>query len=213
MSKSAPPVRRTRNTAATQRALIAAGARLFAERGYESATVEDLAEGAGVTKAMVRYHFVDKAGLYRAVIAEAIDFMVATVTPARDADRAPEDKLSAYVAALAEGIRQRPQIGGLLLSDYAAGRIARDKTLTLSLSRLFQCTQAVLDEGRRAGAFKKQDAHLFHLWLVGAIVFFVASQRFREDVGDAPPWRGPAPTFARFVRLIQRLALSGVRAE
>lgn len=203
------PVRR-RNAEATRRALLDAGAKLFAERGYEAATIEGLAEAAGVTKAMVRYHFEDKAGLYRAVIEEALDHVAAALAEARDADLSAEAKLSRYVAQLASAVRARPHIGGLLISDYAAGRIARDAALIRSLVRLSEATRAVLEEGRRAGAFRKVDPHLFHLWLVGAIVFFVASERFRSDVGAAAPWSGPRPTFERYVRQLQDLALRGV---
>lgn len=210
--RSTSPLR-TRNSAATQRALLASGARLFAERGYEAATTEQLAEAAGVTKAMVRYHFEDKAGLYRAVIAESLDHVMAAVAAVRDADLAPQDKLSRYVAALAGAISARPHIGGLLISDYAAGRIAKDKALMASLMRLSLTTKAILDQGRRAGAFRNVDYHLFHLWLVGAITFFVSSQRFRDDLAAAPPWSGPAPSLPRFVKLLQHLAVSGVAGE
>lgn len=207
------PERRTRNSEATQQALLDAGARLFAEIGYEAATLELLAAGAGVTKAMVRYHFDDKAGLYRAVISESLDHVAAAISAVRDADLDPETKLMRYVAAFAEGLRERPHLGGLLISDYAAGRIARDAALTKSLFRFFQTTKAILDEGRRARVFCKLDAHLFHLWLVGSIVLFVASQRFRDDVKSQPPWKGPTPRFAAYVRLLQHLARKGVAPD
>lgn len=206
------PVRK-RNAEATQRALLDAGARLFAERGYEAATIEGVAEAAGVTKAMVRYHFQDKAGLYRAVISESFDHVAEAIGAVRDADLDPEAKLARYVAVFAEALRERPHLGGLLITDYAAGRIAKDPTLTKSLLRFFQTTKAILDEGRRARVFRKLDPHLFHLWLVGSIVIFVASQRFRDDVKAAPPWKGPTPRFAAYVRLLQHLAHKGVAPD
>ena len=200
---------RVRNSEATQRALLAAGARLFAERGYELTAVEQVANEAGLTKAMVRYHFADKAGLYRAVVTEALDYVVAAISPVRDAPLKPQEKLARYVEAVALAIQARPHIGGLLINDYAAGRIAKDKELTASLMRMSATTKAVLAEGVHAGVFRRVDPHLFHLWLVGAIVFFVSSQRFREDLKRAPPWSGPAPTLSRFIRLLQDLALKG----
>ncbi len=209
----APPRKaavRTRNSETTQQALLDAGAKLFAEIGYEATTLEAIAAGAGVTKAMVRYHFEDKAGMYRAVISESLDHIAATIAAVRDTKLEPAAKLSRYVAALAAAIRARPHLGGLLISDYAAGRIAKDKALTQSLMRLSLTTKAVLEEGARARAFRKLDAHLFHLWLVGAIVLFVASQRFRDDVKADPPWSGPNPQFDAFVKLLQYLALQGV---
>ncbi|MGE0596469.1 MAG: TetR/AcrR family transcriptional regulator [Hyphomonadaceae bacterium] len=213
MTRKAKAQPRQRNAQSTQRALLEGGAQLFAERGYEAVTLEAIAESAGVTKAMVRYHFGDKAGFYRAVISESLDHIVSAIRPVRDASLTADAKLTRYVAALAEGIRARPHLGGLLISDYAAGRIAKDPFLSRSLVRLFETTKAILDEGVRAGEFRKLDPHLFHLWLVGAIVLFVSSQRFRDDAGAAAPYTGPAPRFDRFVRMLQHLALKGVAPD
>lgn len=186
---------------------------MFAERGYDAATIEQLAEAAGVTKAMVRYHFQDKAGLYRAVITESLDHIMAGISPIRDASIPSEEKLARYVEALATAIQARPHMGGLLISDYAAGRIASDTDLTASLMRISATTRAILEEGARAGAFRKVDYHLFHLWLIGALVFFISSQRFRDDVAAKPKWSGPAPSIRRYVELLQDLAISGIQLD
>jgi len=203
------PQPRTRNSEATQQALLEAGARLFAEIGYEAATLEMLAAGAGVTKAMVRYHFEDKAGLYRAVIAETLDHVAEAIGPVRDSTLAPRLKLSRYIAVLAGAIRERPHIGSLLSTDYSAGRMAKDEVLITSLKRMMATTTAILEEGRRAGEFRKLDPHTFHLWIVGSISFYVTSERFRAELGGRKPWSGQ-PRFEDFVRLLQDLALRGV---
>jgi AcrR family transcriptional regulator len=44
----------------TRRALIAAAARVFAERGYDHATVDDIARAAGVSKGAYYFHFDSK---------------------------------------------------------------------------------------------------------------------------------------------------------
>lgn len=46
-------------------ALLEAAKRVFAEKGYEGATVKDLADEAGVNISMVSYYFGGKEGLYR----------------------------------------------------------------------------------------------------------------------------------------------------
>jgi AcrR family transcriptional regulator len=57
---------------ATRDALIAAGRRLFAERGYADVASEELVAAAGVTRGALYHHFDGKLGLFEAVY-EAVE--------------------------------------------------------------------------------------------------------------------------------------------
>ncbi len=56
--------------------LIEAAGRLFAEKGYEQATVREICELAGANVAAVNYYFGDKERLYR----ETLDAIVTSIT-------------------------------------------------------------------------------------------------------------------------------------
>jgi AcrR family transcriptional regulator len=62
--------RRTRDSAASRRALLAAAGELFHERGYDGARVRDIGERAGVDPALIARYFGGKEGHYLAVLAE-----------------------------------------------------------------------------------------------------------------------------------------------
>ena len=59
---------RRRNRAATEVALVAAAAAIFAERGYEASTTKAIAERAGYSEALIQVYFKGKEGLLLAVI-------------------------------------------------------------------------------------------------------------------------------------------------
>lgn len=54
-----------RNKADTQEKILAAATELFVSRGYEGATIRDIADRAGVSRTTVFWHFSDKASLFR----------------------------------------------------------------------------------------------------------------------------------------------------
>ena len=50
-------------------AILSAASQLFLELGFERATVDRIAQAAGVSKLTVYSHFADKEGLFVALIA------------------------------------------------------------------------------------------------------------------------------------------------
>jgi len=74
MYVKAMPERRTQaeRREATRAALIAAGRDLFAVRGYEAVSAEEIVAAAGVTRGALYHHFDGKRGLFAAVF-EAIE--------------------------------------------------------------------------------------------------------------------------------------------
>jgi len=65
------PARRTRNSAKTKAAILAAGRVEFAERGFEGARVDAIAERAGANKRLLYHYFGNKEELYSAVLLDA----------------------------------------------------------------------------------------------------------------------------------------------
>lgn len=54
-----------------RRRIALASFRLFGERGYSCTSIQDIADAAGVRKAMVYYYFSSKEGLYQALVNES----------------------------------------------------------------------------------------------------------------------------------------------
>lgn len=64
-------------SAATRQALVAAGRRLWAERGYAEVGTPEIAAAAGVTRGAMYHQFADKADLFAAVL-ESVEVDVTT---------------------------------------------------------------------------------------------------------------------------------------
>ncbi|WP_216899246.1 TetR/AcrR family transcriptional regulator [Nocardia alni] len=74
--------RRDANAADTRRALIEGAARLFATRGFENTSTDQIAAAARVTKGAVYHHFANKRSLFQAAL-ELVDKQTVTMIAAR----------------------------------------------------------------------------------------------------------------------------------
>ncbi len=100
MSDAAPtpimpraPARRRVPRAVREREMIEVAQRVFAERGYHAASVDAIAEGAGITKPMVYAYFGSKEGLYVACMERARRRLFEAIDEAADADAPPDEQL------------------------------------------------------------------------------------------------------------------------
>ena len=60
--------------------LLDIGRRLFAERGFEGTSIEEIAAQAGVSKPVVYEHFGGKEGLYAVVVDREVERLLAMAT-------------------------------------------------------------------------------------------------------------------------------------
>jgi len=80
--------------------LIAIARGLFAEKGYEATSVEEIAARAEVSKPVVYEHFGGKEGLYAVVVDREVRSLLETVTASLTAGRAHELVEQAALALL-----------------------------------------------------------------------------------------------------------------
>ncbi len=62
----------TRPSKVTRNKIMKAAARIFAEDGYDGASIRKIVAKADVNQAAISYHFGSKEGLYRAVLQMAL---------------------------------------------------------------------------------------------------------------------------------------------
>lgn len=85
--------RRSDAKARTRRKVLDAARSLFMERGYEAATIRDIAARANLSTGAVFANFSDKTDLFNAVLAEDMEHQVDLVKDARSPDMPMEQAL------------------------------------------------------------------------------------------------------------------------
>jgi AcrR family transcriptional regulator len=114
-----PTNKQIQNDKSTQERILAAARAEFARAGLEGARVDQIAEVAGVNKAMIYYHYSSKEKLYRAVF----DFHIGQISAMlRERLAAPEDteaRLKAVAGFYAEMFMQMPDFKSLMMRELA----------------------------------------------------------------------------------------------
>ncbi len=202
---------RPRGSEATRQALLDAGARLFAEHGFDGATVEEIVAAARVNKAMVSYHFGGKERLYAAILDESFALLRERTDVLRAAPGPAADRLREWIRIFGEVVASRPLLPTMIVRELIDGGERLERHGIGYLHELLATVHGIVEEGVRVGEFRAVDPFLTHLAMVGALNFFAATTRFRARVvasGQVP--RAKAPSVAEFARHLEGLLIEGI---
>jgi AcrR family transcriptional regulator len=107
--------------------LLDVGRAVFAERGFEAASVEDIATRAKITKPIVYEHFSGKEGLYAVIVDREVQALLERITNALEGTN-PRALLEQAAFAFLSYIEDEPDGFRILLRDSpiagSTGRLA-----------------------------------------------------------------------------------------
>jgi AcrR family transcriptional regulator len=117
-----------RLAAAERRALIEqAAARLFAERGYDATTVEQICKTVGVSKPMLYRHFESKRDLQMKLLERRRDELAAApIARFMETDGPPGQRLAAMIDAWFEHVEEHPDSCRVLFQDVTGDQQVRE---------------------------------------------------------------------------------------
>lgn len=208
-----PRVPGSRDSQATRQALLAAAIDSFAAHGYDGATVDDIARRARVNKAMISYHFGGKLGLHGAVLREPFERLSASLAVLREENLPALQLLPRFLAAFQEVQQVHPDFAVLLSREVLEGGRHLPPDLLPRFVEVFQFTRDLVERGIREGVFRRVDPALTHLTLIGSLVFFHGTRRFRERVIREHGLPVEAPSAEGFLLHLQELMRRGLAAD
>jgi TetR/AcrR family transcriptional regulator len=101
-------LRRVINRDRLEADIAAEAVRVFAECGYEGASVATIAENVGLSKQNLMYYFPTKQALYQRVLDDVLDEWLARMANIAEPESEPADALRAYIKAKLDFSREHP---------------------------------------------------------------------------------------------------------
>lgn len=174
--------------------IIAEATRLFAERGYEGASMGDLAERVGLRKASLFHHFASKDVLYATVLGQLVDGVQRAVKTAASSDGSFEQRLDALSDALTTTLGAQPYAARLLVREVMDwGPVVR-QGLGRTIQDVLVGSLEFAKAGQREGVFNAD------LDATQAIVSIIGVHFMPFAIGDLiESFAGTSPFHASFV--------------
>lgn len=158
---------RTRMPAGERREQLVAVARtVFAERGYDGTSVEEVALRAGVTKPVVYEHFGGKEGLYAVVVDRDVTELLGVLRGALS-DGTSRELLEQAAGALLEFIDTNPDGFRILVRD--APLDARGTSFRTILGDIVPRVEGILVDAFERRGFDPETAPMYTQMLVGMV--------------------------------------------
>src|SRR5438552_16009125 len=169
-----------RRPAERPREILDAAALVFGERGFESATIADVAERAGVSPGTVQHYFGTKSSLFHEVLSDRFFSGAAEDEALLINHRGSYRDLLRVLLERNWARLSRPGNAELLLVGMASGGNCREAGLVVSGELGTRCPrvlQGVLEAGVQAGEFRPLDAEVLSRVLGAAIIGLVVGRR------------------------------------
>lgn len=104
--------------------LVDAAREVFYEKGYDGATVRDIAKKAAVNLALLHYYFRTKDKLFEVVFQDALNLLFRKLNKALTADVNIFGKIELMVSSYITTVSKHPQIASFLMREFSLDRSA-----------------------------------------------------------------------------------------
>lgn len=177
----------------TEAKLLDTATQVFLKSGFSGARVEDIAERAGVNKAMIYYHFGSKRGLYQTVLLRLFQGVLDEVE--RSSQSAPDARmrLVAFYSGVARVFSERPALPSLMLREIIGGGENMEAEAARALAGILRFVEKTVEAGVADGSIRRVHPLLVHLSVMAPLAVYYASGDFKSRVlnkaraGAQPP--------------------------
>jgi TetR/AcrR family transcriptional regulator, regulator of cefoperazone and chloramphenicol sensitivity len=192
-----------------RRKLIQAAGQVFAEVGYDAATVRQITDRAEVNVAAINYHFGDKLNLYREVLSETFPQRTRLLGE-RCSDGSPKERLHRFIEWMVgeETDEERPWLRILVMREISDPLSSRAPELLVELIRPnHQILSSILND-LTGESLTKTELEILTQMVAGLCVHWLDRPAFIQKLSPELTF-GP-PQMKNLVDRIHMFALGGV---
>lgn len=204
------PRRRTRIQEEKRELILEAALEVFSAHGFRGATIDQIAEAAGMSKPNLLYYFRRKEDVHQTLIARLLDTWL---QPLRDLDDIgdPLTEIRSYIRRKLEMARDFPRESRLFANEILQGAPRIQMLLEEELKALVDEKVEVIKGWMRAGRITRTDPYhlIFSIWATTQHYADFDTQ-VRAVLG---PDRGGDGRFEDAARYLEQLFVDGLKPK
>ena len=170
-----------------QLAIINAAEKLFAVKGFDGASVRDIAHEADVNVAMISYYFGSKEKLMEAVFEKSThNIRLKVENLLQDKDLTHIQKVAILIDDYVDKFIHQQEFHKIMMREQMIDKNTAIAGLIHALKkRNLESIKKLIQEGQKSGAFKKNiDIVLMMTTMVGTVSQMITSQHFYRKMNN-----------------------------
>jgi AcrR family transcriptional regulator len=155
----------------TRHAILRAAERVFAERGYAGARMDDVATDVGIKRASMVYYFRDKRSLYLALLDDLFGELLQRHRAVLTGPGTARERILGCLNVWTGAVAERPGLVRIIMWESARVRRATAAPLAQGLAPILSTIADAIGAGQRDGSFRQVDPMRFLMVVTGATAF------------------------------------------
>lgn len=143
----------------TKRKIFETSMKLFAEKGYDATSIEEITAEVGVAKGTLYYHFSSKEEIFNFLIEEGMNLLKNSINIKVEKQKSYIDKLRAIVLIQIKIITKYENFMTIVLSEIW-GNSQRSKTCHTYVEEYLQIVRKIVVEGIKKGEIKSYNPEM-----------------------------------------------------
>lgn len=164
---------------------------VFSEKGFEKATVDEIAERAGIAKGTIYYNYGSKRELFLSLVEEGIDRLENTVKKEVARRKSIQAKLESLITVQLRFFDDYKNYCKVLLSEVWGQETRWEETARRIRSGYLSIIREIIEDGKKEGVIKKEletataASALFGMVGIAALDWFLFEKEYPyEDILD-----------------------------
>lgn len=159
--------------------------RLFAKKGYDATSMDEVSRCANANKALIYYHFKSKENMYSTILLESISSILKNIEAQIGEINNPKKDLKIYVNAFYSQAVEDEAFFRILMREIASDGVHLSNEVMETFLKVLGILERIVRNGVEKNIFKEKDAKVVHFLILGTISFYLCSSTLRNKMAGS----------------------------